>query len=138
MDQGEAKRQFKRRRAPSLVGLPLLDKCHHGRLRNALSIDADTLPKIDQMGRGKQPHFVARKLECSGQHVGHGAFAVGPCHVHKLQVLLRVAKHAAHPLRRLQIRLVSRGALPLKHGQLREQQMHCFLVGQVTQGRTEW
>ena len=57
-----------------------------------LAVNADAFAEVHQMRRGVQPDPVTGLLQHGGQHVRHGAFAVGSGNVDGLVRLLRIAQ----------------------------------------------
>ena len=100
----------------------LVHEVHDLLLGDHLAVDADALAEILQVGRGEKPRAVAGLLKHRGDHVRHGAFAVGARHVYGEEVALGVAQMTAERGDALQSRLVTRGARPFVGGQRREEE----------------
>ena len=98
-------------------------------LRYHLAVYANALPEIVQLGRGVESRPVPRRLQDGGQHVGHGAFAVGACDVDGEVVALGVSHGAAHPRDGFQTALVCGTACSLERNEISVEEIEGLLIG---------
>ena len=93
----------------------LLHKVDDTLLGNHLSVDADTLAEVYEMGRGIESYLVAGLLENGCDAVRARAFAVGTGDMDRLISSVRMSKMFIQGLRRLEPWLISSGTDVLKH-----------------------
>ncbi len=86
----------------------LVHEIDHLLLGDHLAIDADAFAEVLQVGRGEQSGAVSGLLQHGGDHVRHGALAVGARHVDGEEVALRVADAAAECGDAVEARFVGR------------------------------
>jgi hypothetical protein len=71
-----------------------------------LTIDADTLAQVVQVGRGEETGAIARLLQHGSDNVGYGAFAIGSRYVNGEEVALRIAQVSAESSDTFQSRFI--------------------------------
>ena len=81
---------------------------------------------------------MASLLKRCRHHVTDRALAIGSGNVDILQGPFGMVQRCTHQLGGAEVRLVGRGTLALKHGELGEQRLHGAFVGRLTQGRSGW
>ena len=92
-------------------------------LGNHLTVDADALAEVDEVGRGVEAHLVACFLQDGGEEVGDGAFAVGAGHVDGAELALGVAEGLHHVNGGLDVGLIGSSADAVVHRQLRKHEV---------------
>lgn len=91
--EGEGRGHLEERESELLHAVVVfVHEVHDFLLGDHLSVHEDPFAEIAQVRRGVEPRAVARLLEYRGEHVRHGAFAVGAGHVDREIVALGIAQ----------------------------------------------
>ena len=112
--EGHAGGDFKETQVLRLkVRFPLLKERLNVLPRNHFPVNTCPLPEIHQVRRRVKASLVPCSSERRGQHVGHGALAIGPRHMNGPELPRRTTQHLIEPNHPLQPRLVRPGLEPL-------------------------
>ena len=110
----------------------ILDKINDILFGNILTVHADALAEIHEVGRGVEADAQAGIFQNSRQRVRNRAFPVGSGHVNRLVATVRMTVVRVERLGGLQAGLVAAASLSFKHRKLAKQKIASLLIIHVT------
>ena len=122
-------------RSGSKKGTFVLHESHDLFFRNHLSVDADALPEVREMGRGVEPHLVSCGLEDGRQRVAARALPVGAANVDGPVLAVRMPEVLIQRPCVVQPLFISRSSHVLEHGYAVEEIFRSLLVSHVRVSR---